>query len=195
MRVFAPLAVLALAGAANATVYTTQASFLANVQPGFYFNNFTGVPTGAQPALPFGPVNGYSYIIDTDPTPNNLFNDPGIISTNLATDTILITFTGAPVTAVGGNFWATNISFQAIPAQISFQLSNGDTELFNSTAASDFRGFTSAVPILSMTIDAIDPGVAAWTTMDNLYVGQVIPTPGSLALLGLGALAAGRRRR
>lgn len=192
------IAVVLFAGvSAQAAVFTTSASFLANVAPGSFFNNFAGVPGGLSNALNFA-GGGFSYTIDSAPTPNNLFNDPGIISTNLAAERISIVFTGNPVTAVGGNFWSTDIAVQPTPSTVTVMLSDGTTEIFNSAAATDYRGFTSAVPITSMTIDAGDTpaGGPVWPTLDNLTVGRVIPEPASLSLVGLGlaALAYARRR-
>jgi hypothetical protein len=196
MRVIATLAVLAAAGTANAAVFTSSAAFLPNLAPGFYLENFSGVVAGPAASLNFGPVNGYSYTVGTQAgAVSGLYNDPGLISHDNANDRIVVTFTGAPVTAIGGNFWSSDINFAAIPATVTLSLSDGTNEVFNSTSAADFRGFTSLVPITSMSIDASDTPTFAWSTMDNLYVGAAIPAPGSIALMGLGALVAGRRRR
>lgn len=197
MRAMMLMAAAVTAAPAMAAVYTDSASFLAQVQPGFYFNNFTGVPTGAQPSLSYS-SGGFSYTISTAPgSISGLFNGTGFVSTDNAQDMIQIDFTSGNVTAVGGNFWATDINFNAIAATVAINLSDGTSVSFNSTSANDFRGFTSTQTITSLTIDALDvPGGAfAWSTLDNLYVGQAIPAPGAMALLGLGGLAAARRRR
>ena len=57
-----------------------------------------------------------------------------------------------------------------------------------------FLGFVSNVPIASLSIDADDnTGFGfAWSTVDNLYVGNLIPAPASIALLGFAGLL--RRR-
>ncbi|MGP1308924.1 MAG: hypothetical protein ACTS27_01855 [Phycisphaerales bacterium] len=200
MRIAAAAAAASVAGlatAGTATVYTDMATFMANVQMGSYTNDFTGVPTGSVPDLSFGPVNGYSYIIDAvGGGSGNLFNDPGLISTDSALDSIVVSFTGAPVTAVGGNFWASDISFLPTGTGITINLSDGTNVSYTSTGPSDFRGFISDVAITSITIDAPEAGLAnAWATMDNLTVGAAIPAPGAAAVLGLAGLAAARRRR
>ena len=190
------LSVAGLATAGTATVFTDMASFMANVQMGSYTNNFATVPTGAQPALNFGPVNGFAYTVSAAGAGSNqLFNDPGIISTDSALDSIVVTFTGAPVTAVGGNFWATDISFFPTGTGITINLSDGTNISYTSTGPSDFRGFISDVAITSMTIDAPDVPGNAWATMDNLTVGAAVPAPGAVAVLGLAGLAGVRRRR
>jgi hypothetical protein len=143
-------------------------------------------------------VNGFSYTVDTPPgSLSGLFNDVGLISTDNAGDSIRVSFTGAPVTSVGGNMWSTDINFLPFPANVTIALSNGTTETFASTSASDFRGFTTTGPaITSLTIDASDTAGNAWSTLDNLYVGTVIPEPSCavVALSGLVALFTRRRK-
>ena len=189
------LSVAGLASAGTATVFDNAAAFNANVQMGFYFENFDSVFPGAAPSLDFGPVNGYSYTVGTQAgAVSGLFNDLGFISTDNEADSIVVTFTGAPVTAVGGNFWATDISFNPTGTDITINLSDGTNVSYTSTGPSDFRGFISDVAITSIQIDA--PGTAfAWATMDNLTVGAAVPAPGAVAVLGLAGLAGIRRRR
>lgn len=191
------MAAAVTAAPAMAAVYTDSASFLAQVQPGFYFNNFNSVGAGPVASLNFS-SGGFAYTVSAfGPGSQQLFNNPGLISTDSALDAIRITFTSGNVTAVGGNFFSSDINFNAIAASVTVALSDGQSVTFNSSSANDFRGFTSTQTITSLTIDALDvPGGAfAWSTLDNLYVGQAIPAPGAMALLGLGGLAAARRRR
>jgi hypothetical protein len=168
------------------TTYTDSASFLANVEAGSYYEDFSGVAAGAGGPLSF--TDGvFSYDIDTAPSapgtppPGGLFNDPGIISTNTAGDAILVSFTGAPVTAVGGTFFASDINFAQIPSDVVVTLSDGTTAGFNGIG---FSGFTSdSGAITSIEINTNDPVTAAWATIDELYVGTaVVPEPGSALL-------------
>jgi len=184
------------AGYATTNVYTNSGDFLSNVQPGFYLETFAGVPVGpAGPLLSFS--NGtFSYdITAVGGGTNQLFNNPGLVSTDSALDAIVITFTSGNVTAVGGNMWGTDINFVAIPASMTITLSDGTVEVYNANSATAFRGFVSDMLITSLTIDAADLPANAWSTLDNLYVGAAIPAPGGVALLGLGGLLAARRRR
>jgi hypothetical protein len=158
---------------ATADVFTSKAAFLANVQPAYYEEAFTGVPGGFAQALDFGPVSGLAYQVTAV---EGLFNDPGLISTNSEIDKLEITFTAGTVTAIGGNFWATDVNFLTIPANVTIELSDGTVETYFSGSAGDFRGFTSVVPIKSITIDAQDLPADAWATMDNLIVGLAIGT-------------------
>lgn len=191
----AAAAVSLTAAGASAQMFTTDAGFQAALGGNLatsYFENFASVTPGAIASLNFGPTNGFAYTVSAPP--GGLFNDTGLISTNLAADAILVTFTGAPVYALGGNMWATDINVQAIPADITITLSNGQTTTFTSGAATDFRGFISQTgAIASFTIaGGTTPGIR-WPTLDNLRVA--VPAPGSIALLGLGGLFAARRRR
>lgn len=199
-HVFAVSALIsaALAGSASATVYTSSAAFLPNVQAGAYFNNFSSVGAGSSAALSFS-SGGYAYTVDSAPVSNDLYNDVGVISTNLAADQIKITFTGSPVTAIGGNFWGTDINVIPIAnSPVVLTLSDGTIESYTSSAASAYRGFTTAVPITSMLIDSTSTstGSPIWPTLDNLTVGAaiVVPEPASLSLFAVGAAMLRRRR-
>jgi hypothetical protein len=75
------------------------------------------------------------------------------------------------VTAVGGNFWATDVSVTPTGTNVTILLSDGTTETFAPADATGFRGFTTAAPITSITIDAPDVPSPFWPTMDNLIIG------------------------
>ncbi len=196
-KMFSVVAVAALAGAASAAVFTNQAAFVAQLQPGFFFNAFNSVAAGPSGPLAFS-GGGFSYTISTQPgAVSGLYNDPGVISTDNAGDQILVTFTSGNVTAVGGNMWSTDILVQPVASTVTITLSDGQTRVFNSTLPTDFTGFTSGVTITSILIDAGNTatGGPAWPTLDNLYVGRAIPAPGAAAAFGLVGLAGLRRRR
>ncbi|MBX3727050.1 MAG: hypothetical protein KF823_14165 [Xanthomonadales bacterium] len=160
-------------GGGTPGVYTDLATFLQNVSPGYYAEDFASVPGGsAGPSMNFS-GNGFAFTITaTGPGSNNLFNEPGIISTDSALDAIVLTFTGAPVTAIGGNFWATDFSFAAVPRTMTLTLSDSTVETYTSSGPGDFRGFVTAAPITSITIDAADTPANGWSTMDNVVVGD-----------------------
>ena len=182
------------AGSAMATVYSDSATFLANINAGYYTNGFDDTVSGPSADLSYSD-SGFSYTVSASgPGTNSLYNDPGLVSTDSAVDGILVTFTSGNVTAVGANMWATDISVFPILADVTVSLSDGTTETFSSSSPSDYRGFTSNVVITSLFIDADDSLANAWSTLDNLTVG-VAPAPGAAALLGLGGLVATRRRR
>jgi hypothetical protein len=187
------------AQAHGASVYTDEASFLGNVGAGYSFNAFDDVVGGLASSLSYS-LNGFAYDITAVGSNSDLFNDVGLVSTNVASDAILVTFTSGNVTAVGGNFWSSDIWVEPLQATVVITLSDGTVIDFESTGASDFRGFTSDTLITSIQIDAVDGFDVAWSTMDNLYVGvAVVPLPpaawAGLGLLGaIGGVRAVRRR-
>jgi hypothetical protein len=158
---------------AQTTVYTDVNLFKAAAGQDLYCEAFANVPTGAIPigGLNFGPVNGYSYNVDAAA---QLYNATGLISTNQSFDPIIVTFNGAPVSAVGGNFWVTDINFLTIPGEIMLNLSNGFSELYPVDNLNVFRGFTTDAPITSIEVhvaSVLPPELQGWSTMDNLCVG------------------------
>lgn len=194
------LAMLALGAAIAApshagAIYTTSAAFLPNVAAGSYTNTFTGASDSPQTSYA---SNGFAYTISAA---SGLYSNGDFIGTNLPDQALLITFTGAAVTAIGANFYATNLSdaFQAIA--ITALLSDGTSSIFTPTSvANSYRGFTTDVAITSLRITAA--GTSLYAGLDNLTVGRAnavnaVPEPASLALVGIGflGLAAARRRR
>lgn len=76
-----------------------------------------------------------------------------------------------------------------------FDTANGLLGSFSSNAdqsEKDFFGFVSNVPIGRVNIYGVNNNSEG---ADNFEVWTPVPTPGSMALLSLGALATGRRRR
>ncbi len=193
------LTVGAMSASAMADVYTDEGSFLAGLDAS-YTNGFNDAVPGPSADLNYS-SGGFAYTVSASgPGTNSLYNDTGLISTDSATDGILVSFTGAAVTAVGGNFWATDILVFPTGTDVIITLSDGTSESFTSSGPSDFRGFTSSIAISSIFIDAPDAdpsfGPFYWATMDNLTVGTAtVPAPGAAALLGLAGLGATRRRR
>jgi len=153
-------------------VYTDRTTFLQNVQGGHFEEDFASVPVGtAIPSLSFS-GNGFAYTVTAIGTgTQQLYNDPGIISHDSAVDAIRITFTGAPVTAIGGNFWGTDITFTPNGGQITLTLADSTTVTYASTGPSDFRGFVTTTPIAHITIDAADVPANSWSTVDNVIAG------------------------
>jgi subtilisin-like proprotein convertase family protein len=152
----------------QAGTYTDRTTFLTHVAAGFFENGFDDAVPGAIPSMNYT-NGGWAYTVTA--SQDQLFNDTGLISTNQAAAAIVVTFTGDPVTAVGGNFWSTDINVQPTGTDTTVTLSDGTTETFTSTGPTDFRGFTTVDPVTSITIDAPDTGGNFWPTMDNLIVG------------------------
>jgi hypothetical protein len=184
------LALLSASSFAVTTVYTSSASFLAQVAAGSYTQNFNGL---VDP--PAGPVafsgGGFGYSASA---PSSIYLAGGFLGTSLPNEALTLTFTSGSIRAIGANFYATNISdaFQAVALTIN--LSDGTAYTFTPTTLTDsYRGFVSTVAITSLVISA--PGVSLYAGLDNLTVGTV-PEPAGWALMGLGlaGVLAARRR-
>jgi hypothetical protein len=158
-------------------VYTSRATFLANAPTTFYEENFANVPLDlVEEPLPFSGA-GVSYtVFSSDPYDpgtgsGGLYNPPGAISTNSASSKIVITITSGTVKAIGGNFWATDISFSPTGTTTTLTLSDGTVETYTSTGPSDFRGFVTTTPITKLEIDTPNQGTTPiWPALDNLIV-------------------------
>lgn len=153
-------------------VYTDRTTFLQNVQGGHFEEGFASVPVGtAVPSLDFS-GNGFAYTVTAiGGGTQQLYNDPGIISHDSAIDAIRITFTGAPVTAIGGNFWGTDITFTPNGGEVTLTLADSTTVTYASSGPGDFRGFVTTTPIAHITIDAADVPANSWSTIDNVIAG------------------------
>ena len=162
-------------------------AFLAAVAPGYEENAFTALRTGyVHGPLLFG--SAYSYAVTAAPQNDNgdfyLFDGAGELSTVSASDasSLTITFTGAPVTALGGNVWGqmflnlTSIEMNLQPATtIRIELDDGTVETFTAISQQDFRGFVATQPIHSLTFSAPEADVDGnfvWGVFDNLVVGR-----------------------
>src|SRR5690606_9439701 len=88
-------------------VYIDRDEFLANVTSGRYDEDFVDVPLNFV-STPLEFADGsYSYSVFSAmplmPPSGGLFNGPGFISVNTASDQIVVTLTSGNVTAIGGN--------------------------------------------------------------------------------------------
>ncbi len=183
-----------------ATVYTDEATFLTQMDPYYYLEDFSNyiyndpIHTG-QPTADFGAVDGYSWTAST--IPDGTFTDTyglvsltNALSTDSPKDLLTITFTGSEVTALGGIFASTD-TFLAVADQQKVIITLSD-KTSASFLGSDFRGFTSDVAIASLTINAVndpnDPNNVFWPMLAHFYVGSVVPVPGSIWLFGSGLL-------
>ena len=189
---------LAAVASGAAVTYTNEADFLNQLAPGYYLENFDAFTFGSYTDATLDLAQGpWAYTIGAagDGT-NTLYSGDSNMSTNSAGDALTVNFTGQDVYAVGGFFFPGDIGGFFLAGPMEITLSDGTFYTFDAVSDTDFVGFISDTPILSMTIEAPDVNdIFAWPTMDHFYVGEQIPAPGVLALLGVAGLVGGRRRR
>jgi len=163
--------------------FTRRDAFLAATADGYAEDHYTGLRTG----FLHGPIefdNGtFTYSVFTQDNPLNkslfLFPGAGVLSTASSGDQVTLTFTGAPVTAVGGNFMGALFNLNQRPpvpsATIVLTLDDGSTESFTASSLDNFRGFISSKLILSLSIASPDidaNGDIPWGVVDNVVVGR-----------------------
>lgn len=206
-RFSALLTVLLLhaAPAAHATTFTSQPAFLASLQPGYYLEDFNGLPDNAFLGSPLSfSGNGFGYDASN---PDGLYSTPSnggdiALATLNSGQSITITFTAGTVTAVGGTLFGSDINGSFTPGAMVAQLDTGELITIAVPDPTSFAGFTSASPILSFTIYPENFDSSYWPTLDNLIVGQaitLIPEPSTFVLItaaaGLsGLVSLGRKR-
>ncbi|MCV2366624.1 PEP-CTERM sorting domain-containing protein [Roseateles oligotrophus] len=187
----AALTLLSASSFAASTVYTSSADFMSHVVAGSYTENFNGL--SSPPAGGAFAGGGFSYAVSA---PSDLYASGEFLGTNQIDEALTITFTGGNVTAVGSNFYSTNISDQFQAVSLTITLNDGTVTTFTPTSVLDsYRGFTSNVGISSLVMSAA--GASLYVGVDNLTVGvSAVPEPSSWALMGLGlaGLIAARRR-
>jgi len=121
------------------------------------------------------------------------------LSTNTANDVLTLNFaTGAP-TAVGGYFFATDISVNLLNRSITVTANPGaSTQSVVTGSATNFFGWLddSGTPFTSLAIVTNTGAPFSWPTADDLVLGKAAPAsvPGPLPLMGA-ATAFGFSRR
>jgi hypothetical protein len=194
-----PLLVLVSLGlsvmTAHATaIYTNQASFLAATQPGYYLETFNSLPqfTSLTPPLNFS-KNGFSYNVTTA-SGNPFFNIGPSGDTWLSTfhefDPIVFNVTSNNVTAIGGSFFLTNVNGDISGGTLTVTLNNGSMFSITNASSTSFIGFTTGVPIQSLTVTPPASGsTLIFATVNDFITGKSVPETGSsVLLLGLGTV-------
>jgi hypothetical protein len=204
MKTFAIVMVLGVAAlsARAGTFYNDESSFVLAIDPVFYledFNGFTaGSPLGGPPDFTYDApgANGYDW---TAFSPGGLYSNPGALSVFLQNNSLTIGFTGAPVTAFGGIFADTDVDFNFIPGMITIVTTDGGMTTVPTTTGV-FVGYTTTIPIVSVTFTASSNALSDFIQIDHFYTGSitVVPEPATISLslvgFGLAAFAARRRR-
>lgn len=175
------------------TVYTDEATFTAQLQPGYNLETFTGLGPWQNLGSDVDFGTG-SYAWHAHANLDVLWAlQEGTITAGRSDDHILMTF-GSDVTAVGGNFTAIDDVLMTAPNTIVLTLADATTWMTSSWA---FVGFVSpGVSIVSLDVWCPDGALygALMPTIDNIYTGSAVPEPTTICLLGLGALSLLRRK-
>ena len=179
------VALLSSAASAATTVYTSSADFLATVAPGAYFENFDATVFDTIPYTASFSSGAFAYTVSA---PLGVYAGSGLLGAADDLDVLTLSFTSRNVTALGGNFFATNDAddFQAVT--VTYMLDDGTTGTLQPRSVIDaYRGFVSTSPIRSLVISA--PPLL-FASVDNLTVGAAVasvaapvPEPGSVALV------------
>lgn len=184
---------------ATTTTYIDPNAFLANINSTKYLETFDSQPYGQVLASPLSfSGNGFSYTASANGGFYNIKNGTTSdiwLSTQGNTVPMTFNFTSGNVTAVGGNFFATDYYGTSQPAEFILVLNDGTT-VDRVMQSDSFEGFISSLPISSLSIyPQVDPTFA---TVNNLYVGTKLPEPTCAAvviLAGAGLLSRRARRR
>ena len=180
-----------------ATVFTSSASFLSNVQPSpnSYTEGFGPDFGNAASGLEFS-SNGFTYnLVAAGPEPLDIYQSGDFIATQATNEVLTVNFTSGNVTAVGGNFYLTNPDENTVVASVTLTLSDSTTVSFSSATSAEYRGFVSTGPFITSLVMSA-PGGILRNSIDNLTVGaRIIPEPASLLSMCSGMLLLLQRRR
>jgi len=154
--------------------FTNEVAFVNAIQTNYYLEDFNGFTSGNPPldgstnsySAPGG--NGFGWKASAT---NGLYSNASAISVATTSDPLTITFTNNLVTAVGGIVANTDF-FGVSPGTVTITTSDGSTNSIVFAAATQgFLGYTTTVPITSITLNAISPASFNFVQLDHFYTG------------------------
>ena len=195
------LIILTTSVVAQPVTYTNSSDFFNAISSSNYTENYNSFPYQASPVPPQNfSSNGFSYTaLITNGNFYMINNADRWLSTFDVTPIVFTNFS-VNVTALGGNFFATDFFEAYTNTSISLSFLFADSTTFSTNylpgSPSSYFGLIYTTNIASLTISNVPPA-AEFMTVNNLTVA--VPEPSTYALLGLAAAGlAGyviRRRR
>ena len=186
-----PLLVLLLGlkpASAGVLTYSLKAAFLGDLQPGFYYTNFSGIPVNFDvPYMTLEFTNAAAAIGYTVSSASGLFRTPspdvGLGNWTASAD-ILVTFNTPNVRTIGADFFLLNFNGDRLNGDITVTFSDGTTATVPSTTsgAYGFFGISSDDPLSSMTISG-STGGDIYEQLANFYVSSSASVPATTVIV------------
>ena len=184
-------AMLQFNASAAVQTYTTLSAFTAGLQAGYYLENFNAVgPSGPYNFTGGTPSFSYSFTSPGSVTPVDVVGGSRAISTFDANDLLTLTFGANKPTAIGGDFfWTDLLPGQAVAGSIRVQY-GGASEFFNvpQPSGGTFLGITTDNPagFSALTISLVGYTTGNYyPTVDNVVVGNAVPEPRGWVFISL----------
>ncbi len=175
--------------AANVLTYATKSSFTADLQSGYFLNDFSVLPSGVAqndfntPYHNVGFTNGSPAVgYELEPGGGNFFTDYPIncASTWSPNATIVVTFTTTNVVTVGAEFFLTDFNGNPYAGSVTVTAyftdstsASGTVTSTTSTTSFGFFGISSDTPISYLTVSPS----ANFATVGNFYVSSKASVP------------------
>ena len=177
---------------AGTTVYTSRTLFLAALSGPSYtedFNSLTNNTTVVSGTTFSG--NGFAYtVVATGDLFVETINGSQALDAKSGSTPVTFTFTGAPVTAFGGNFFIDN-TVNLVNGTVTLAANDGTTfpSAVSGTGSEPFIGFITdaATPFVSVTLSGVrSNATSGFVGSDNVTTGNstvLAPEPASVAFL------------
>jgi hypothetical protein len=163
-------------------VYQTQPEFTAAVSaPGVdTYLGFSLTQPTSSPIVRFAGPYGYSGSASTSSFFGGGTTVNPWLSTNVAADMITFTPSSASVSAIGGNFFGSDVNGAFAAGDISLVATDAGSSVTRTivgATTSSFRGFVSDDPPISLIVASVPPASGfLWPTVDNLTLALALVT-------------------